>query len=126
MKRISQILIVVSFAFFGLQSFTLNSSIDFRKTKVSSRQSDEDEAKRKEYRDRWEKALGTFQFQVINSRLQPSINVNIIEKIESNRHQTDTVYLKYTEEIRIMILPVKTIQRADFKKLDLIRHISQN
>lgn len=85
---------------------------------------DDEEKKKQEQRDKWNKALGSFQFQVLG-RTYPSIDIAIIEKIEMARHKTDTVFMPYSQDIRIMILPESVI-KGEYKKLDHIRHLSSN
>ena len=76
-------------------------------------------------KNRWNKALGTFQFQITNSRINPQVNINILDEIEKNRDENKTVYLDYIENIKIMILP-KSIIKNRFEKLSLFKYISTN
>ena len=76
-------------------------------------------------KNRWDKALGTFQFQIENSRINPQVNINILDKIEKNRDENKTVYIDYIENIKIMILP-KSVIKNKFEKLSLFKYISTN
>jgi hypothetical protein len=77
-----------------------------------------------ETNQKWNKSLGSFQFQIINSRINPSIDISIIDEIEKNRDKTKIVYINYVENIKIMILPESTIQQP-YQKLELIKYINQ-
>ena len=74
---------------------------------------------------RWNKALGTFQIQVVNSRINPTVGVEIIEKIEASRKETEIVYISLRENVRIMILPNREIQKADFVKIPYFQYIQE-
>jgi hypothetical protein len=74
---------------------------------------------------RWNNALGTFQIQVVNSRINPIIGVEIIEKIETERKETETVYIAVRDNVRIMVLPNKEIQKADFVKIPYFQYIQE-
>ena len=74
---------------------------------------------------RWNKALGTFQIQVVNSRINPTVGVEIIEKIEASRKETEIVYISLRENVRIMVLPNREIQKADFVKIPYFQYIQE-
>ena len=74
---------------------------------------------------RWNKALGTFQIQVVNSRINPTVGVEIIEKIEAERKEAEIVYITLRENVRIMVLPNKEIQKADFVKIPYFQYIQE-
>jgi hypothetical protein len=63
---------------------------------------------------------GTFQIQVINMRLKPSIPYNIDELIEKNRKQNETVYITLGSSVRLKILSLNEIKINGNKKIDLI------
>jgi hypothetical protein len=125
MRKVCLLVLFVAMSLFNSESHAMKHSLKdyFLNVYNVERQGDEDEAKRKEHRERWDKALGSFQFQVIDSRVSPSINISIIEKIESSRHKTDTVYIKYADDIRIMVLPYSVIN-GNYEKLQFIKYIS--
>ena len=79
----------------------------------------------KELNDRWNNALGSFQFQIKNSRLNPQVPISTIELIEKNRLEDKVNYIDYRESIRIMILP-KSELKKEHEKLDLFKYISSN
>jgi hypothetical protein len=74
---------------------------------------------------RWNNALGTFQIQVVNSRINPTVGVEIIEKIESERKETEIVYIPLRENVRIMVLPNREILNADFKKIPYFQYVQE-
>jgi hypothetical protein len=81
------------------------------------------ERESKELNDRWNNALGSFQFQIIDSRINPSIPISTIEMIEKNRLNDKINYLDFRDHIRILILPKSTVEK-DYKKLDLFKYIN--
>jgi hypothetical protein len=74
---------------------------------------------------RWNNALGTFQIQVVNSRIKPTVGVEIIEKIEAERKETETIYIPLREHVRIMVLPHSEIQKADFIKIPYFQYVQE-
>jgi len=74
---------------------------------------------------RWNDALGTFQIQVVNSRINPTVSVEFIEKIESERKETEIVYIPIRENVRIMVLPHREIQKADFVKIPYFQYVQE-
>ena len=95
------------------------------KAQTSSKkiQNEKSEEEKELLKNRWEKALGTFQFQIINSRINPQIDINIIDEIEKNRDENKIIYINYKENIKIMILSKSTIAHRH-EKLELFKHIS--
>lgn len=79
----------------------------------------------KQLNDRWNNALGSFQFQIINSRINPQIPISTIELIEENRLEDKVNYINYKQDIRLMILP-KSALKKEYQKLDLFKYISSN
>lgn len=77
------------------------------------------------YSKMWDAALGSFQFQIINSRTNPVIPSSVIVLIEENRLENKINYVDYKENIRIMILPKSEITK-NYKKLEHIKYISAN
>jgi hypothetical protein len=74
---------------------------------------------------KWNAALGTFQIQVVNSRINPQISVEIIEKIEAARSEDEVVYIPVRAQIRIMVLPKKQILKKDFVKISHFEYVSE-
>lgn len=111
-------LFVVSFIFYSSTSFKTN----FQQPTILSKLTfADDEAV---LREKWDKAIGTFQFQIVNSRISPQIHVSIIETIEKNRHDSEIIYIPYSENIRIKILPKNTISSA-YDKLETFMYITE-
>lgn len=75
--------------------------------------------------EKWNKALGSFQFQIINSRINPQVPISTINLIEANRLEDKINYIDYRESIKIMILP-KSQLRKEYQKLELFKYISTN
>lgn len=122
MKLIKKPLLqVLAFSFiFILTSFEFSGYSNLKNKKIISHILDDEEL----LRQKWDNALGTFQIQIINSRLSPQIHVSIIEEIEKNRMEDKISYIPYKDNIRIMILP-KSMIKGDFTKLELFAYISQ-
>ncbi len=100
-------------------SQTANTSVSEQKTARQLAQED------KELNDRWNNALGSFQFQITNSRLNPQVPISTIELIEKNRLEDKINYIDYRESIKIMILP-KSELKKEHQKLELFKYISSN
>lgn len=88
-------------------------------------QSPEQEAYMKTIRERWSKALGTFQIQIVNARISPQIDVVIIERIEAARKYDEVVYIPLRESVRVMILPKSQILSAGFEKIETFKHVQE-
>jgi len=76
-------------------------------------------------REKWNKEVGTFQVQIVNSRIKPQVQASIIDKILALRTQTERVYLPLMDNVRIMILPEEEIKRSDFKALELFKYLQE-
>lgn len=59
--------------------------------------------------ERWQSALGSFQFEILPGRKLTQINIQVIEEIEKVRHKTDVKYFMYDERIRVKVLPQSDI-----------------
>ncbi|OFY86867.1 MAG: hypothetical protein A3F72_00455 [Bacteroidetes bacterium RIFCSPLOWO2_12_FULL_35_15] len=68
---------------------------------------------------------GTYQVQIINSRELAAIELQFFEIIENKRVENDTIYYSIKPNIRVMILPKKIIEQNDFKKIEMIKYISE-
>jgi hypothetical protein len=53
------------------------------------------------------------------------VGVEIIEKIEASRKETEIVYISLRENVRIMVLPNREIQKADFVKIPYFQYIQE-
>ena len=69
---------------------------------------------------------GTYQFQMIDTRSLPTIQLSLFREIEKRRHDTEIIYYMYSDKMRIMILPRNQISSADFKKLEYLIFIQSN
>ena len=111
--------------FFTLLSFFIISTEIIAQETVKPSRTPEEQKVFDALNQRWNKALGTFQIQVVNSRINPTVGVEIIEKIEANRKETEIVYIPLRENVRIMILPNREIQKADFVKIPYFQYIQE-
>lgn len=102
-----------------LSSFSQNEAKQQPSTTQDSQKENE------ELSQRWNKALGSFQFQIINSRINPQVPISTITLIEANRLQDKVNYIDYKENMRIMILPKSQISK-EYQKLELFKYISTN
>lgn len=74
-------------------------------------------------KEKWDSAIGSFQFEILKGRKLSEIDITIIDKIELNRHDTEIMYLQYNDQIRIKILPKSTINSV-YVKLDLMKTVT--
>lgn len=72
--------------------------------------------------EKWDKALGTFQFEILEGRKLTEISIAVIEEIENKRHDTEIIYIQYSERIRITVLP-KSMINGSFEKLELMKTV---
>lgn len=70
------------------------------------------------------KLEGTYQLQIIDSRELPSISLDLLDKIQAKRHQTDTICLAIKPNFKVMILPYVTIEKKDFTAIKRIAYVS--
>jgi hypothetical protein len=71
-----------------------------------------------------ESQKGTYQVQVVNSRLMPNIPGDIDRIASERRKKSERVYIQLDANIRIMILSEDDIKSTTFKPLPLVAHIS--
>lgn len=57
---------------------------------------------------------GTWQIQMVGTRSQPIIPIDLIERVEAIRSKTEVKYFYFDQEIRIMVLPENEISRPGF------------
>jgi hypothetical protein len=72
------------------------------------------------------KAEGTYQIQIIDSREMPSIPFDFVNIVESKRDSIKTVLYYLKPSIRVKILPYKTINSNQFKKLTPVVYLNSN
>jgi len=58
---------------------------------------------------------GTYQIQLDGIRKKVALTLSTIEKIDATRSETEITFLPYDKQIRILILPIETINAKDFK-----------
>lgn len=68
--------------------------------------------------------FGTYQVQVVNSRLMPNIPGDIDQIASEKRKKSERVYIQLDPNIRIMILSEDEIKSETFKPLPLVAHLS--
>ncbi len=73
--------------------------------------------------DTSENIEGTYQIQVINSRNQPLIPVNLKELVLKNRDATKIIYIPFGTDVRIKVMSTSEINKTGFKPLEPIANI---
>lgn len=73
--------------------------------------------------EKWDNALGTFQFEILAGRKLTEISITIIDEIENQRHDTEIIYIQYSDLIRIKVLP-KNVISGSFEKLELMKTVN--
>ncbi|MES2544652.1 MAG: hypothetical protein V4548_07195 [Bacteroidota bacterium] len=68
---------------------------------------------------------GTYQFEMINTRNQPYIPGNLKEIILEKRDPNKIVYVQLGTEVRLKIMPLIEIKKADYKPLPIIIYITE-
>lgn len=71
-------------------------------------------------------AEGTYQIQMIDTRETPAITLDLFPQILASRHATEITYLTIKPSMRIMILPLSTVQSPDFHEVERIKHINSS
>jgi hypothetical protein len=84
-----------------------------------------DELQAKLIREKWNREVGTFQVQVVNSRVKPQVNAVLVEEILAKRKKDEIVYIPLMENVRIMVLSESQIKSPDFKPLELFNYIQE-
>ena len=97
----------------------------FGQQQVQSTKSPEELEYHKKLNRQWNSALGTFQIQIVNSRINPVVEVFIIEKIEEARKDNEVVYIPLMDKVRIMILPRNQISEPNFEKIEVYKYVSE-
>lgn len=67
---------------------------------------------------------GTYQIQMIDTRVLPAVELSIYSIIQEQRSSKNVVYHYLNSNTRIMILSFETIETPNFKSLDRIAYIS--
>jgi hypothetical protein len=69
---------------------------------------------------------GTWQIQMVGTRSQPIIPINLIERIEAIRSKSAVKYFYLDPKIRIMVLPLELINSQGFSPVKRIAYIGTN
>ena len=77
------------------------------------------------YKAMHNKAAGTYQIQIINTSQIPAIPLSIIQVVEDNRHLSDTTYVDYSLNMRIMILPKNLVNSRKYSSLKQPEYVSK-
>ena len=67
---------------------------------------------------------GTYQIQMLGTRKQPVIPLELIQQIENNRKENEVSYINYCSDYRIMVLPRNIISSESFIPVKPITFIS--
>lgn len=73
-----------------------------------------------------EKLEGTYQIQIVNYRKDIAYHLGLMDTIVQKRHQTQTVYHKVNDYVRVLILPYSEINKTDFVRLERKKHVFEN
>jgi len=71
-------------------------------------------------------AEGTYQIQLIDTRVKPTTQLSIINSIENKREDDKVAYFYVNSFTRVKILSKKEVNSADFKPLERYKYISSN
>ena len=66
---------------------------------------------------------GTWQIQMVGTRSQPIIPIDLIERIEAVRSNSEVTYFYFDPVIRIMVLPFEQINAPGFIPVTRIKFI---
>lgn len=66
---------------------------------------------------------GTYQVQVLNSRMQPNIPANLNQIILKHRDENQVKFIQLGTQVRLKILPLTEIRKPGFKPLERIVNI---
>jgi hypothetical protein len=68
---------------------------------------------------------GTYQIQLVNSRIIPVLTTDIYPIIDEKRDAEKVVYYNISETIRLKILPESEIKKADFTPPNHIEYVTE-
>ena len=69
---------------------------------------------------------GTYQIQMLGTRKQPIVPLEVIRQIEDKRKENEIFYINYCPDYRIMVLPRNMISSESFVPVKPITFISLN
>ncbi len=69
---------------------------------------------------------GTYQIQMLGTRKQPIVPLEVIRLIEDKRKENEIYYINYCPDYRIMVLPRNRISSESFVPVKPITFISLN
>jgi hypothetical protein len=93
---------------------------------LGTAQSDLSEEEVQELKSLRKELKGTYQIQVIGSRVKPAIPLALYRTIDEKREPQEVVYHEMSDRMRVKILPEKQIESSDFERVEeRIVHISE-
>ena len=69
---------------------------------------------------------GTYQIQMIDTRSLPTTPLSIFPMIRDARTSSSVTYIEYSENMRIMVLPLNIIESKDFVPVKKITYINSS
>lgn len=109
----------IAFTLFCLMTFLKLQSLAYSSFIIST-PSFQDNGKKMTIEEKLKKYEGTFQIQIKNIRMKPSIPYNIDDIIEKNRKENEINYISLGTDVRLKILSVNDIKKNGGKKLEMI------
>lgn len=67
---------------------------------------------------------GTYQIQMVDSRKQPAVPYDLIERVNAVRKQNEETFFYLDKNVRVRVLPKSVIERPGFVGVDKIAHVS--
>jgi hypothetical protein len=67
---------------------------------------------------------GTYQIQMIDSRKQPAVPYDLVERVNAARKQNEETFFYLNKNVRIRVLPKSVIERPNFTRVEKIVHLS--
>jgi hypothetical protein len=78
------------------------------------------------YTERFNQAAGTYQIQIIDSRVTLSMQLSLIDQIDAVRKENDVTYITLKSNIRIKVLPVSIINAPGFIAVERIAYLNSS
>lgn len=69
---------------------------------------------------------GTFQIQMIDTRATPAITLDLFPQIAELRHESEVTYLNVNPSMRIMILPLSSIESPSYQEVERVTRINSS
>lgn len=67
----------------------------------------------------------TYQIQLTNPRVKPSIPGNIEELVEKHRDANKIIYFSLGTAVRVKVLPLSEIKKAGFAGVEKVKYLTQ-